>query len=243
MTYRVMWSYCALYHRVGEELPFPMIYNTCILHLLYQIYWSSCFNNETPLVICHMNATTLFVTRYLKELITLSIFIIKCSTFQYILVKHCSFKIWKKTENRMFVLLAPFSHSMAILILYHKPGFLVSRLIYQIHNTRCPGATCRAHMSKHLYSLFDSVTLTFDIESRVLYWTHLHIIIVIILTKYHEYITIICKVIYHWQGKSHLWPLRVTLTFDIKSWILYATHLQIIVNIFTKYHEDTTTTY
>ena len=115
--------------------------------------------------------------------------------------------------------------------------------LWCMYKTRCPGATCRAHMSKHLYSLFDSVTLTFDIESRVLYWTHLHIIIVIILTKYHEYITIICKVIYHWQGKSHLWPLRVTLTFDIKSWILYATHLQIIVNIFTKYHEDTTTTY
>ena len=35
----------------------------------------------------------------------------------------------KKTENRMLVPLAPFSHSMAISMLCHKPGFLMSRLI------------------------------------------------------------------------------------------------------------------
>ena len=45
-------------------------------------------------------------------------------------------------------------------------------------------------MSKHLYSLLNSLIFTFDIESRVLYGTHLHFIIVIIFTKYHEYITI-----------------------------------------------------
>ena len=39
-----------------------------------------------------------------------------------------------------------------------------------------------------------------------------------------------------------LWPLIVTLTFAIESWVLYATQLQIIVNIFTKCHEDITIT-
>ena len=33
--------------------------------------------------------------------------------------------------------------------------------------------------------------------------------------------------------------LSVTFTFDIESWVLYATRLHTIVNISTKYHEDT----
>ena len=36
------------------------------------------------------------------------------------------------------------------------------------------------------------------------------------------------------------WPLSVTLTFDIESWVRYLTHLHITVNISNKYHEDTT---
>jgi len=65
------------------------------------------------------------------------------------------------------------------------------------------------------------VTLTFDIELQVLYGTHLHIIIVIIFTKYHEYITITCEVIiftkYHedttiWPGQDINYKI---LTFDL----------------------------
>ena len=40
-----------------------------------------------------------------------------------------------------------------------------------------------------------------------------------------------------------LLPPMVTLTFDIDSWILCATHLHIIVNIFKKYHEDNNMTW
>ena len=80
------------------------------------------------------------------------------------------------------------------------------------------------------------VTLTFAIESWVLYATQLQIV-VNIFTKSHEDITIICKVMAQTRfklQKFYLWPLSVTLTFDIESWMLYATHLHIKVNIFNK---------
>ena len=38
------------------------------------------------------------------------------------------------------------------------------------------------------------------------------------------------------------WYLGVTLTFDIESCVSYTTRLHIRVNIFIKYHEDTTNT-
>ena len=96
-------------------------------------------------------------------------------------------------------------------------------------------------MSKHLYSILDSVTLTFDIELRVLYGTHLHII--------SDYIYQVSW-IYNNNLSSYttdkvwftFWPLIVTLTFAIESWVLYATQLQTIVNIFTKCREDKTIT-
>ena len=63
--------------------------------------------------------------------------------------------------------------------------------------------------------------MTFDIESLVSYETQLHII-VNIFTKCHEDITKTCEVImaytrYKLQNFD-LWPLSVTLTFDIESW-------------------------
>ena len=89
-----------------------------------------------------------------------------------------------------------------------------------------------------------SVTLTFDIESWVLYATRLHII-VNISTKYHEDTTITCEVMARTRYKLQnfdLWPLSVTLTFDIESWVLYATRLLIMLNISTKLYENTTMT-
>ena len=102
--------------------------------------------------------------------------------------------------------------------------------------------------TRHKLYSFDlwplSVTLTFDIELWVLFATHL-LIIINILTKLYENLTITFEVMARTRQKLHvfeLWPLGVTLTFDIESWVLYTTHLHtcIIVNIFTKYHEDTT---
>ena len=89
-----------------------------------------------------------------------------------------------------------------------------------------------------------NVILTFDIESLFMYLTHLHIR-VNISDKYHEDITVICEVMTQTSYKLHnfdLWPLRVTLTFDIELWVLYVTRLHIKVNISTNYHEDTTIT-
>ena len=82
--------------------------------------------------------------------------------------------------------------------------------------------------TSYKWSIFDlwplSMTLTFDIESWVLYT---------------------CEVTARTRYKLHnfdLWPLSVTLTFDIESWVLYATRLLMMLNISTKYHEDTTIT-
>ena len=74
---------------------------------------------------------------------------------------------------------------------------------------------------------------------------HTYIIRVNISTKYHEDTTITCEVMAQTRYKLQnfdLWPLSVTLTFDIESWVLYATRLHIRVNISTKYHEDATIT-
>ena len=98
----------------------------------------------------------------------------------------------------------------------------------------------------HIFDLWPlSVTLTFDIESWVLYATRLHNM-VNISTKFHEDTTITYEVMARTSHKLHifdLWPLSVTLTFDIESWVLYATRLHNMVNISTKFHEDTTITY
>ena len=87
-----------------------------------------------------------------------------------------------------------------------------------------------------------SVTLTFDIESWVLYATGL-LMMLNISTKYHGDTTITCEVTartrYKWPYFD-LWPLSVTLTFDLESWVLYATRLLMMLNISTKYHGDTT---
>ena len=40
-----------------------------------------------------------------------------------------------------------------------------------------------------------------------------------------------------------LWPLSVTLTFDMVPWVLYVTCLHMTLDIFTKFYEDTTVTY
>ena len=89
-----------------------------------------------------------------------------------------------------------------------------------------------------------SVTVTFEIESWVLYATHL-LMMLNISIKYHGDTTITCGVTartrYKWPYFD-LWPLSVTLTFDIESWVLYATRLLMMLNISTKYHGDTTIT-
>ena len=45
------------------------------------------------------------------------------------------------------------------------------------------------------------------------------------------------------RNKLHIFYLRVTLTFDIESWVLYATPLLIIINILTKLYENATITF
>ena len=103
--------------------------------------------------------------------------------------------------------------------------------------------------TSHKLHIFDlwllSVTLTFDIESWVLYATRLHNM-VNISTKFHEDTTITYEVMARTRHKLHifyLWPLSVTLTFDIESWVLYATRLHIIINILTKLYENATITF
>ena len=104
----------------------------------------------------------------------------------------------------------------------------------------------RTRHKLHIFDLWPlSVTLTFDIESWVLYATRLHNM-VNISTKFHEDTAITYEVMVRTRHKLHifdLWPLSVTLTFDIESWVLYATRLHNMVNISTKFHEDTTITY
>ena len=97
----------------------------------------------------------------------------------------------------------------------------------------------------HIFDLWPlSVTLTFDIESWVLYATRLHNM-VNISTKFHEDTTITYEVMARTRHKLHifyLWLLSVTLTFDIESWVLWATRLLIIINILTKLYENATIT-
>ena len=102
--------------------------------------------------------------------------------------------------------------------------------------------------TRHKLHIFDlwtlSVTLTFDLESWVLYVTCLHNM-GNISTKFHEDTTITYEVMAQTRHKLHifyLWPLSVTLTFDIESWVLYATRLLMIINILTKLYENATIT-
>ena len=63
--------------------------------------------------------------------------------------------------------------------------------------------------------------------------------------KYYEDTTITCEVTARTRYKLYnfdLWPLSVTLTFDIESCVLYAIRILMMLNISTKYHEDTSIT-
>ena len=60
---------------------------------------------------------------------------------------------------------------------------------------------------------------------------------------YYEDTTITCEVMAQTTYKLQsydLWPLSVSLTFDIESLVLYLTHLNIRLNTSNKYHEDAT---
>ena len=60
---------------------------------------------------------------------------------------------------------------------------------------------------------------------------------VIISTKFHEDTTLIN--LSYGPDKVQMTHC-VTLTFDIESWVLYVTHLLIIINILTKLYENPT---
>ena len=65
-----------------------------------------------------------------------------------------------------------------------------------------------------------------------------------ISTKFHEDTTIVYEAMARTRHKLHifdLWPLSMTLTFDIESWVLYATSLLIIIKFLTKLYENATT--
>ena len=104
----------------------------------------------------------------------------------------------------------------------------------------------RTRHKLHIFDLWPLiVTLTFDIVSWVLYATHLHNM-VNISTKFHEDTAITYEVMGRTRHKLHifyLWPVSVTLTFNIASWVLYATRLHSKVNLSTKFYEETTITY
>ena len=90
-----------------------------------------------------------------------------------------------------------------------------------------------------------SVTLTFHIGPWVLYATRL-LMTLNILTKFYEATTITYQVLARTSHKMpifDLWPLSVTLTFDIGPRVLYATRLLMTLNNLTKFYEDTTITY
>ena len=66
------------------------------------------------------------------------------------------------------------------------------------------------------------------------------------LTKFYEDTTITYQVMARTSHKMpifDLWPLSVTLTFDIGPRVLYATRLLMTLNNLTKFYEDTTITY
>ena len=67
-----------------------------------------------------------------------------------------------------------------------------------------------------------------------------------ISTKFYEDTTKTYQVMARTRHKLQIFdllPLSVTLTFDIESWVLYVTRLQNMVNISTKFYENTTITY
>ena len=67
-----------------------------------------------------------------------------------------------------------------------------------------------------------------------------------ISTKCYEDTTITCEVMAHKLQKSlkfDLWPLIVTLTFDIESWLLYIPQILNMLNKYTKLYENTTVTF
>ena len=66
-----------------------------------------------------------------------------------------------------------------------------------------------------------------------------------ILTRLYEVVTLTLEVTAQTRQKLHilyLLPVSVTLTFDIGSWVLYATHILITINILTKLYENATIT-
>ena len=82
-----------------------------------------------------------------------------------------------------------------------------------------------------------SVTLTFDIRPRVLYATRL-LMTLNNLTKFYEDTTITYQVMARTSQKMlifDIWPLSVTLTFDIGPRVLYATRLLMTLNNLTKF--------
>ena len=101
----------------------------------------------------------------------------------------------------------------------------------------------------HKMPIFDvwplNMTLTFDMRSRILYMTHLHMTLDIFTEFYYD-ATITRQVMARTSFKMpifDLWPLSVTLTFDMLPWFLYVTRLHMTLDIFTKFYEDTTITY
>ena len=74
----------------------------------------------------------------------------------------------------------------------------------------------------------------------MLYVTRLHIG-VNISTKHHEDTFITCEVMAGTRYKLKKFDQSVTLTFDIESYVLYATCLHIRVNIVTIFEDKTIT--
>ena len=109
---------------------------------------------------------------------------------------------------------------------------------YKTHNSM---SNVKVTESRRLYKCFD-IWARHVAPGHLVYVTCL-LIRINISIKFHEDTTRTCEVMaqtkYKLQNYDH-WPLSVTLTFDIESWVLYLTHLHITVNISNKYHKDTT---
>ena len=101
--------------------------------------------------------------------------------------------------------------------------------------------------TRHKWHIFDlwhlSVTLTFDIVMGLVRNTptqhgeHFHKV----PWRYNNNLVIART--RHKLNIFDLWPLSVTLTFDIESWVLYATCLLIIINILTKLYDNAAITF
>ena len=104
----------------------------------------------------------------------------------------------------------------------------------------------RTSQKMHIFDLWPpSMTLTFTKGSWVLYMTYRHMTLNN-LTKFYKDTTITYQIMARSNQKYpifYLWPLSVTLTFDIGPWVLYATHRHMTLNNLTKFYEDTTITY